>query len=367
MTSRERVAAALNHELPDRCPMFSSYTPEFAARLTGHLSGKTGEGHNPHGGGNTYDLERALGIDILATSIGWANNYYAGDRYNPGADHYTDDWGVGWKNTAYKTQFGDGIYTEIEGHPLEDDDAISSYKAPDPEREELYTDAASTLKNFQKDYFIVGSTMTTIFETAWALRGLENMLMDFVEDPDLASEILDIPLEYHRAVTKRLVSMGVDMVWLGDDIGAQHSMFISPDTWRQFLKPRMAGLISDLKGINPNLKIVYHTDGCVYPVIPELIEIGVDILNPIQPASMDPARLKKEYGDRLCFWGSVDEQHTLPFGSVDDVKNEVVERIQTLGASGGLIISPTHHVQLDTPIENYEAFISTVKNTPCQP
>lgn len=345
--------------------MFSSYTPEFAARLSRHLSGQTGTAHNPHGGGNTYDLERALEMDVLATSVGWANNYYAGDRFNPGADHYTDDWGVGWKNTAYKTAFGDGIYTEISGHPLEDDDAVSGYSAPDPERDELYEDSQATLEQFGKDYMIVGSVMTTIFETAWALRGLETLLMDFFEDPDLADAILDIPYNYHRSVTKRLTTMGVDMIWLGDDIGAQDAMFISPDTWRRFLKPRMAELISELKGINPDLKIVYHTDGCVYQVIPELIEIGIDILNPIQPASMDPARLKKEYGDRLCFWGSVDEQYTLPFGTAGKVRDEVTERINTLGKGGGLIIAPTHHVQLDTPMENYQAFITTVKETPC--
>ena len=97
--------------------------------------------------------------------------------------------------------------------------------------------------------------------------------------------------------------MGVDMIWIGDDIGTQNTMLMSPETWRRFLKPRMARFISTIKAINPALKVAYHSDGCIYRVIPELIEIGVDVLNPVQPRSMDPALLKEKYGRRLCFWG----------------------------------------------------------------
>jgi uroporphyrinogen-III decarboxylase len=141
-------------------------------------------------------------------------------------------------------------------------------------------------------------------------------------------------------------------------------MLMSPAHWRRFLKPRMAHFIQTIKGINPRLKVEYHTDGCVYPIVPELIEIGVDVLNPVQPASMDPARLKREYGDRLCFWGTIDEQWTLPFGGPDDVRNEVLSRLRTIGSGGGLILGPTHHVQLDTPLENFWAMVHTVTGTP---
>jgi uroporphyrinogen-III decarboxylase len=122
----------------------------------------------------------------------------------------------------------------------------------------------------------------------------------------------------------------------------------------------MAHIIERLKTINPGVKIAYHTDGCVYPIIPELIEIGLDVLNPIQPAAMEPVKVKREYGKDLCFWGSMDEQYTLPFGSPDDVRREVLDRIATLGADGGLILAPTHHVQLDTPLENFWAMVEAV-------
>jgi uroporphyrinogen-III decarboxylase len=352
---RERVLMALNHEAPDRCPMQISFTPEFVQRLRKELCLDAGKEHNPHGGGNTYQLERALGEDLLLTSVGWANSYYQAD------ESYVDEWGVGWKLCEYQTPFGKGHYTEISNHPLADDDAISRYQAPDPNRPELYRDAERLIRDYGRDYYIVGVTVTTIFETAWALRGLEQMMVDFIENPELAEAILDIPYRYHLTAAKKLVEKGVDMIWTGDDIGGQTAMLLSPQTWRRFFKPRMANFFAELKRVNPRVKITYHSDGMIDPVIPELIEIGLDVLNPVQPACTDPARLKRQYGERLCFWGSIDEQHTLPFGTAEDVRHEVLTRLDTLGKGGGLIIGPTHHVQLDTPMENFWAMVNTIK------
>ena len=183
-------------------------------------------------------------------------------------------------------------------------------------------------------------------------------------DPDLAGRLFDIPQQYHLEVTRQLVRLGVDMVWLGDDVGAQQSMIIAPDLWRRLLKPRFAALIAELKRINPAVVIAYHTDGCVEPVIPDLIEIGVQVLHPIQPMCMDPAALKRTYGAHLTFMGTVDEQSTLPFGTPDQVRAEVRERLRTVGRGGGLILAPTHHVQLDTPIENLLAMVETARGTP---
>lgn len=361
MRHRERVLAALSHEEPDRCPMQISFTPEFADRLRHELGIAEAEMHNPHGGGNTYVLERALDEDMLLTSVGWANSYYATETYSENGITYTDEWGVTWKNVPYETPFGIGHYTEMVGHPLADDRAIDTYQPPDPNRPELYVEAERVIREYKEEYWIVGVTVTTIFETAWALRGYEQMLIDLALNPDLAERILDIPYHYHLTAAKKLVELGVDMIWTGDDVGAQHQMLISPQTWRRFLKPRMATFIATLKGINPAVKIAYHSDGHIEPIIPDLIEIGLDVLNPIQPRSMDPARLKQLYGDRLCFWGSIDEQYTLPFGTPAEVRQEVITRLRTLGKGGGLIIGPTHHVQLDTPMENFWAMVNTIQ------
>lgn len=356
MKHRERVLMALNHEIPDRCPMQVTFTPEFSSRLRQELKLDSANIDNTQIG-NNYELERALGIDMLLTSVGWANSYY-----QQGSQYY-DEWGVGWRSTDYSTAFGNGRYTEMIYHPLAQDDAISTYRPPDPNRQELYSDAEWVIHTFKDEYWIVGVTVTTIFETAWALRGYERMLSDLALNPDLAEQLLDIPYQYHLTAAKKLVQMGVDMIWLGDDVGAQNAMLISPKMWRRFLKPRMAEMISQLKAINPKLKVAYHSDGQIYPIIPDLIEIDLDVLNPIQPASMDPVKLKNEYGHHLCFWGSIDEQYTLPFGSADEVRSEVLQRIKTLGQNGGLIIGPTHHVQLDTPMENFWAMISSITQT----
>jgi len=337
-----------------------SFTPEFADRLRADLQLKGQKVHNPHGGGNTYALEMALDEDMLLTSVGWANSYYQS------GETYTDEWGITWKSSPYTTPFGIGHYTEMIGHPLADDLAIAGYTGPDPNRPELYDEAARVIADFKDEYWIVGVTVTTIFETAWALRGYEQMLMDFVANPDLAGHILNIPYQYHLTAAKKLVEMGVDMIWTGDDVGMQTGMLISPKTWRKFLKPKMANFIASLKAVNPQVKVAYHSDGNVSAIIPDLVEIGLDVLNPIQPVCMDPAELEQKYGDRLCFWGSMDEQHTLPFGSPQDVRTEVLARLKTLGKNGGLIIGPTHHVQLDTPMENFWAMVNAITQTSYQ-
>ena len=133
------------------------------------------------------------------------------------------------------------------------------------------------------------------------------------------------------------------MIWTGDDVGAQHGMLISPAAWRRFLKPRMAEFISALKAINPDLKVAYHSDGNIEPIIPELIEIGLDVLNPVQPACMDPAKLKRQYGDKLCFWGTIDEQHTLPFGTPEQV------RATGAGAAGDRRLRRRAHPRSNAP------------------
>ena len=164
MKSRERVEMALNHEQPDRCPFQAGFTPEFAARLLGEKGVQDLKAQNPLEGGNSHTIERALGEDILITSVGWANSYYLDSK------PYTDEWGIEWNIIPYETAFGTGAYTEICNHPLSDNQAISSYQAPDPNRPELYLAGEQMVRDFKDEYWIVGSTAATIFETAWALR-----------------------------------------------------------------------------------------------------------------------------------------------------------------------------------------------------
>jgi len=354
MNSKERVLTAVNHKEPDTMPRLSSFTPEFASKLREHF-GMKNELFNPHGG-SEHELEIRLGNDILLTAQGFANSYYKSLEKD-----YVGEWGVGWKIAEYKTKNGSGRYTEVAKHPLGEDDAINSYVPPDPGDEKRYEPSKKLIEEYGKEYPIMGVIVCTIFETAWALRGMDKLMIDFMTNEELANRILDIPFNYHLYAGKKLVEMGVDIIWTGDDIGGQNGMLMSPDTWRKYLKPRMARLFQELKAINPDLKIAYHSDGEFYPVMDELVEIGLDILNPVQPKCIDPYYLKKRYGKNLSFWGSVDIQETLPFGTPEEIINEVRERIKIMGPGGGFIISPTHHVQIDTSVENFFAFWNAVE------
>ncbi|MHC4593102.1 MAG: uroporphyrinogen decarboxylase/cobalamine-independent methonine synthase family protein, partial [Planctomycetota bacterium] len=227
MKHRERVLRALSHEDPDRCPFNVAFTPEFAARLTEEVQTGPGVDYNPHGAGNTFELADVVDTDFRLTSVGWSNSYYA----QPGS--YTDEWGVQWRSVEYETPYGTGRYTEISERPLADDSAVEAYAPPDPGRPELYEHGAGMVRDLKDEYWIVGGVACTVFETAWALRGMDRLLMDFVVDPDLADAILDIPYNYHLAAARRLVEIGVDMVWLGDDVGTQSGMLMSPDHWRR--------------------------------------------------------------------------------------------------------------------------------------
>ena len=352
MTHRERVVTALSREQPDRVPFQATFCPEFARRLGTELGVPVADGFDPHAGRwNGYDLEKATQQDALQCSIGWATEYYHG------TEPYVDEWGAEWYIDPYTTPYGDGIYTNLRKGPLYDPDCITGYSAPDPTRPTLFSNLERLIREEQSEYFIIGRLHTTIFETAWALRGMDNLMMDLILEPERAEAVLQIPFQYHLEVARKMAALGVDMIWLGDDMGAQKSMLISPDMWREFFKPKMATIISEAKAIHPDVLIAYHTDGYNLPIIPDLIEIGLDVLNPIQAESMDPGSLKREFGGRLSFFGAIDVQTTLPFGSPEDVRSEFANWAATLGRGGGWLCAPTHHVQLDTPMENFLALV----------
>ena len=358
LNHRERVMSAINHEIPDRCPMQVCFTPEFNKRLREYFRSAGYTFTSEPKGEINLDLEFLTDQDMLLSWVGWTDETKI--SYKPGEEFF-DKWGVLRRATQYFTPFGKGIYTELVGHPLADESKISSYVCPDPDKPELYTGVDSLIQKYKDEYWIVGVAVTTMYETAWAMRGFEQMFIDFITNPDLVNAIFDLAWNYHFSVAKNLVEKGVDMIWIGDDVGAQNRMLISPDIWRKYFKEKMSKLISSLKMMNPDLKIAYHSDGYITPIIPELIEIGIDILNPIQPQSMDPVEIKRKFGDKLCLWGTIDEQNTLPFADPASVRKEVAERIRTVGRDGGLILSPTHNIQLDTPMENFLAMIDAIR------
>jgi len=190
---------------------------------------------------------------------------------------------------------------------------------------------------------------------------MEKVMMDLVTNKDFMNAYLDKLMKWIDEAGTRMVELGVDIIWIGDDFGMQDRMLISPKLFREFFKPRYGYLFQKWKGINPQVRIAFHSDGNIEPIIPDFIDLGLDILNPVQPKSMDPARLKRDYGQHLTFWGTVDIQEVMPFGTPEDVVREVKLRLRTVGKGGGLIISPAHNIQSEVPLENILAFYQTAK------
>jgi uroporphyrinogen decarboxylase len=201
----------------------------------------------------------------------------------------------------------------------------------------------------------------TIFEIAWYLRGMENFMMDLIADREFAEALLYKIMNIRIGMSEKYARYGVDILRLGDDVSTQLAMMMDPDLWREVLKPRLAKVIGAAKGVKKDVLVFYHGDGNLQAIIPDLIEIGVDILNPVQPECMDPVQIKKLYGDKLSFWGTIGTQTVLPFGTPLEVESKVKEMIKTVGAGGGLVLAPTHMIEPDVPWENVEAFIEAVK------
>jgi uroporphyrinogen decarboxylase len=206
----------------------------------------------------------------------------------------------------------------------------------------------------------MGCMSQTLFESAWYARGFENFLMDLAERSPIAAMLLDRLLEIRCGQARVFAEAGADVLRLGDDVGTERAMMISPAIFRSMFIPRYRKIIEIAREIKPDILVFFHSDGDCREAIPDLIDIGVDILNPIQPECMDPAALKAQYGDRLAFWGTVGTQTTMPFGTPDDVRNEVRERIRTVGEGGGLLLAPTHLLQTEVPWENIVAFFEAV-------
>jgi uroporphyrinogen decarboxylase len=200
-----------------------------------------------------------------------------------------------------------------------------------------------------------------LFEAAWRLRGLENFLLDLLERPDWADYLLDRLADLARRNAETLARAGVDVLALDDDVGMPVSMIISPATWRRFFKPRLAGIIAAARALKPDLRVLYHSDGYFEPIVGDLMEIGVNAINPLQPDHMDAERIRRQYGARLALWGTVGSQTTFSFSGPDEIRAEVKMRIETLGRAG-LILCPAYDVdEPDIPWENVAAFLDAVR------
>lgn len=250
-------------------------------------------------------------------------------------------------------------------HPMNNFDSVEQilaypfldYSKADRNKQEQQVKAAH-----KKDLAVIGGMQCTVWETAWYMRGMENLMMDMMSQDPMAEVLLDKVTENAIIRATSYAKSGVDAIFLGDDIGMQKSIMMSEELYSEWLKPRLKRVIDAAKAVNPNLLVFYHSCGFVTPFIPHLIEVGVDVLNPVQPECMDFSELHAMYGDRLSFHGTIGTQSTMPFGTADDVRKAVFEALDIAGDKGGLFVAPTHLLEPEVPVENVVAYIKACRD-----
>jgi len=358
MTSRERTLLAINHREPDRPPLYVSLTPQVAKAL----SEAFGVPYEPPVDAllstrmSHMNLLAHMGVDI----IGIAATYPASFPSTVLPDgRVRNEWGMVFRTV--------GLYGEFDEFPLQKAvtaNDIEQYDFPDPLAPGRFDVAQDMMNRFFSSHGIVGDLETSVFETAWYLTGLEKFLMDLLMEAEYLPRLLDKIMSINTTLGKKLIELGVDILWCGDDFGSQQGMIMDPDLWRKVFKPRIREMFAAFRKVRPDIKLAWHSCGSILPIIPDLIELGLDILNPIQPLAngMDPEFLKNTYGKDLIFFGGIDVQRLLPYGTPQQISDEVKRRAAILGNGGGYIIAPAHNIQPDTPVANIVAFFDAVKS-----
>jgi uroporphyrinogen decarboxylase len=247
----------------------------------------------------------------------------------------------------------------VEGQVLPEP-TLAGYTFPDPTDARYFADIPEKLAKYP-DRFRVFELGFSLYERAWTMRGLEPMLMDFVENPEFAHELLDRICDYNIAQVTKALEYDIDAVYFGDDWGKQHGLIMGPRLWKKFIEPRLKRMYDHVRQAGKFVMI--HSCGDVDELFDSLINIGLSCFNPFQPEVMDVYELLPHYRDRLSFCGGLSTQKTLPYGSVEDVHKESKQLLE-LGSRGGYIFSPSHDVQWDVPLENMLAFIEEANRQP---
>ena len=350
MNGRDRVLIALDGGEPDRVPRALSFYRVDIERLV------------PAG---LYRGDEAL-VDVNFVDFPLSAEEKALERL---AEPYAPDTRLGSAaQMATYTRWGYRPETPAYSSPLAGArslDDLRRFPFPDIGSPYQATGLARQVKALHARGLAVGGNLPhlggELFEAAWRLRGLENFLLDLLEHPDWADFLLDRLAALARRNAETLARAGVDLLALDDDVGMPGTMIISPAMWRRFFKPRMAGIIQAARAIRPGLRVLYHSDGYFEPIVGDLVEIGVNAINPLEPEHMDAAYLRRQFGPRLALWGTVGRQTTFSFASPDEIRREVRERIDTLGRAG-LILCPAYDIdEPDIPWANIIAFIEAVE------
>lgn len=262
-----------------------------------------------------------------------------------------DAWGVRWAADA------EGGWV-IE-HPLAGLDDLRNFR-PENVLERIDWDKVSVMiKQVQEQACVASYQNALLFERAWALLGFERFLYEMVDQPLAAEAFLDAITEVQCAIARRYIELGVDVARTGDDWGSQRGLLFSPAMWRRMIKPRLAAIWKIYQ--EHGIPIIHHSCGAIQPVIGDLVDLGLDVLNPIQPEAMDIAFIAKEYGQQLSFYGGISVQKTLPYGTPEEIRREVRFCVENLGKQGGYIIAPAQAVTSDVPAENVRALFEAMQ------
>jgi uroporphyrinogen decarboxylase len=333
MTKREVIRMVLEHRRPPYVPWSFSFTYEAQEKLAAHY------------GRDELDDVLAPHLLGLGSGIGFFEDL--------GNDRFRDVFGVTWDRTVDKD------IGNVVGRGLPEP-TLAGYAFPDPNAARLYQGIPQTIAR-HGDLFRVYNIGFSLYERAWTLRGMENLMMDFVENPAFAHELLGAIADYNLAVVANALKYDIDAVYFGDDWGQQLGLQMGPRLWREFIFPQVRRMYAAVKSAG---KFVFiHSCGDVDELFDDLIGIGLDCFNPFQPEVMDVADLLNRYRNRLTFHGGLSLQKTLPFGTPDDVRRET-RWLLGLGRAGGYIFAPAHAVEGDVPLANMIAFIEEAQRQP---
>jgi uroporphyrinogen decarboxylase len=336
MDSRERWLAALRRETPDRIPMDYWGTPEATLKVMDYL-----------GVNDIWQMYERLHIDAVLT----ISPMYIGPEIKEGLDYF----GRGYRRVDY----GTGAYDEVVHFPLAGfhtiEEVEGNYTWPTADWFDFSVIHGQLEGNEQ--YPVRGGGSEPFYDYT-QLRGQEQAYLDMVENPEFLHYCLGKLVDFNYESTRRIFEQipgQVTFTYVAEDLGSQENLLFSPKTIREFFFPGMRRMIE--LAHEAGVYVFTHSDGAIRKIIPELIEIGVDILNPIQwrCKGMEREGLKRDFGDTLIFHGGMDNQQTLPFGTVEDVRREVIENIEILGKGGGYILAPCHNIQSVSPAENIVA------------
>ena len=348
-TDRDDFLATLEHRRPSRILYRAGFTPDLHRRVVEHIGSEDIGGHYGFMGMTSLSPRRPEGLEPIDY-----RRFYSEDELPEGTRFNTV--GAAQRPSGFFHFFGyisplrnAKSLKELEDYPLDD---VSEWDISHYEETVAKAHAAGRI--------VVGS-VGHMYENTWQMRGYEQFLTDMLERPAWAECLLDRLIEQARIRAVTAAKAGADYVHCGDDVANQNSLMFSKPMWEKFMRSRWQRVWQEVKEANPDCRVWYHSDGNVTSIVGDLIEAGIDILNPLQPEALDTDAIHHRYGDRLTFDGTIGTQSTMPFGTPEQVRERVKEVIEKYGQNGGLIISPTHVLEPEVPLVNIDALFEACR------